>query len=76
MELFTLHNKQMEELIGNEYEDNTLKGYKTPSGDLTSYLIANYKVSDICIDAMDYNFIHSFGHHLKTFFSLYHEQNV
>lgn len=70
MELFTLHNKQMEELIGNEYEDNTLKGYKTTFRHLTSYLIAKYKVSDICIDALDYNFIKGFEHHLKTFFNL------
>lgn len=70
MELFTLHNKQMEEVIGNEYEDNTLKGYKTTFRHLTSYLMANYKVSDICIDALDYNFIKGFEHHLKTFFSL------
>ncbi|MES2873591.1 MAG: site-specific integrase [Bacteroidota bacterium] len=70
MELFTLHNKQMEELIGNEYEDNTLKGYKTTFRHLTSYLMAKYKVSDICINALDYNFIKDFEHHLKTFFSL------
>jgi len=70
MELFTLHNKQMEEVIGNEYEDNTLKGYKTTFRHLTSYLMANYKVSDICIDALDYNFIKGFEHHLKTFFVL------
>lgn len=36
MELFSIHNKKMEELIGLEFEGNTLKGYKTTHRDLTA----------------------------------------
>lgn len=66
MELFSIHNKNMEELIGLEFEENTLKGYKTTHRHLTAYIKFAYFTDDIAIDALDFNFINGFAHYLKT----------
>ncbi|MNK02919.1 Tyrosine recombinase XerD [compost metagenome] len=66
MELFSLHNKQMEELLGIEFEENTLKGYKTTHNHLTAFINARYSTEDVTIHQLDFNFINGFSHYLKT----------
>lgn len=66
LDIFNIHNRQMEELLGNEYEENTLKGYRTTISHLKGFLIAQYKAADICIDKLDFGFITGFEHYLKT----------
>ncbi len=65
LEIFRLHNKQMKELIGIEFEENTLKGYHTCLHHLTGFIGKNYKSADLTIDLLDYNFINDFNHYLK-----------
>ncbi|MEO6849400.1 MAG: site-specific integrase [Mucilaginibacter sp.] len=65
LEIFRLHNKQMKELIGREFEENTLKGYKTCLLHLTGFIRDTYKSDDLAIDLLDYNFINDFNHYLK-----------
>jgi site-specific recombinase XerD len=65
LEIFRLHNTQMEELIGKEFEENTLKGYRTCLLHLTGYIQKKYKSDDLAIKRLDYNFINDFNHYLK-----------
>jgi hypothetical protein len=65
LEIFRLHNKQMKELIGKEFEENTLKGYNTCLLHLTGFIRDTFKSDDRAIDLLDYNFINDFNHYLK-----------
>jgi site-specific recombinase XerD len=65
LEIFRLHNTQMGELIGKEFEGNTLKGYRTCLLHLTGYIQKKYKSYDLAIKRLDYNFINDFNHYLK-----------
>ncbi len=65
LEIFRLHNKQMQELIGKEFEENTLKGYRTCLLHLTGFIQKNYQSNDLSINLLDYNFINDFNHYLK-----------
>ncbi|WP_259065005.1 site-specific integrase [Mucilaginibacter sp. X4EP1] len=65
LEIFRLHNTQMKELIGKEFEENTLKGYRTCLLHLTGYIQKKYKSDDLAIKRLDYNFINDFNHYLK-----------
>jgi len=65
LDIFRLHNKQMKELIGKEFEENTLKGYNTCLLHLTGFIRQAYKSDDRAIDLLDYNFINDFNHYLK-----------
>ncbi|WP_419802806.1 Arm DNA-binding domain-containing protein [Mucilaginibacter sp.] len=61
LEIFRLHNKQMQELIGKEFEENTLKGYRTCLLHLTGFIQKNYQSDDLAINLLDYNFINDFN---------------
>jgi hypothetical protein len=65
MEIFSKHNQKMEELIGKEFEANTLKGYKTCVLHLTAFIKKVYKSDDRDINLLDFNFINDFNHYLK-----------
>ena len=65
LDIFRLHNSQMEELIGKEFEENTLKGYRTCLLHLTGFISKTYKSDDRRIALLDYNFINDFNHYLK-----------
>lgn len=43
----------MEELIGKEFEENTLKGYRTCLLHLTGYIQKKYKSDDLAINDND-----------------------
>lgn len=55
----------MKELIGIEFEENTLKGYHTCLHHLTGFIGETFKSDDRAIDLLDYNFINDFNHYLK-----------
>jgi site-specific recombinase XerD len=65
LEIFRLHNKQMKDLIGIEFEENTLKGYHTCLQHVTGFIGETFKSDDRAIDLLDYNFINDFNHYLK-----------
>ncbi|SJN21050.1 site-specific integrase [Sphingobacterium sp. JB170] len=66
MELFAEHNKKVEALIGNGFESNTLKGYKTSERHLKGFLKSEYEKSDIEISQLDHAFVTGFEFYLKT----------
>ncbi|MBD1421021.1 site-specific integrase [Sphingobacterium chuzhouense] len=66
MELFADHNRKVEALIGNGFENNTLKGYRTSEKHLTGFLRFQYGKPDIEIGMLDHAFITGFEFYLRT----------
>ncbi|MBT2621953.1 site-specific integrase [Chryseobacterium sp. ISL-6] len=54
---FEDHNKKMEALLGKEFKSNTLKGYKTTTNHISTYILKQYKTKDIDIMQIDHSFI-------------------
>ena len=57
IEVFDEHNVRMEALLGNGFEPNTLKGYRTSVFHLKEYLLKDYIIKDIDIRNIDHGFI-------------------
>ena len=66
MQLFAEHNAKVKALIGNGFEANTLKGYKTSEKHLTAFLQQQYGRTDIEISRLDHAFITNFEFYLKA----------
>ncbi|MCQ6961057.1 site-specific integrase [Mucilaginibacter aquariorum] len=66
MKLFAEHNDKVKALIGNGFESNTLKGYKTSEKHLTGFLQKEYGKTDIEISQLNYAFITGFEFYLKA----------
>jgi site-specific recombinase XerD len=60
------HNAKIKALIGNGFEANTLKGYKTTEKHLIAYLGKEYGKSDIEINQLNHAFISGFEFYLKS----------
>lgn len=66
MQLFEEHNMRLKSLIGNGFEENTLKGYKTSVKHLTAFLKTNFGKTDIEIQSLNHSFILDFEYYLKS----------
>jgi len=66
MEQFRLHNEQVQALIGSDYAPATFKRYETSYKHTLQFLEEKYKVSDIDITKLDYDFISNYEFWLKT----------
>jgi site-specific recombinase XerD len=66
IQLFKEHNAKVKALIGNGFEENTLKGYNTTIKHLTGFLQKEYGKTDMEIGLLDHAFITSFEFYLKT----------
>lgn len=66
MEVFQEHNTKMEALLGNGFQPNTLKGYKTSVSHLTEYLLKEYRTKDIDIRNIDHAFITGYEFFLRS----------
>jgi site-specific recombinase XerD len=66
MEIFHTHNNQMAELVGKEYAPGTLERYQTSFRHTESFLQWKYKVSDIDITKLDFEFISEYEFWLKS----------
>ena len=66
MLIFDEHNANVAALIGNGFEANTLKGYKTTKNHLEGYLQKQYKKTDIEITLLNHAFVTGFEFYLKT----------
>lgn len=66
MKIFQRHNDQMAELIGHEYSKGTYTRYKTVYTFALSFLQWKYKVTDMDITQLDYEFISEFEFWLKS----------
>jgi site-specific recombinase XerD len=66
LEIFEDHNRKVEALLGNGFEPNTLKGYRTTVKHLNAFIKSNYKNVDIPINKLNYEFIVSFEFYLRS----------
>ncbi len=66
MEIFKTHNDQMEELVGREYSPGTLQRYQTSYSHTLSFLQWKYKVDDMEINQLNYEFLSVYEFWLKS----------
>lgn len=65
MEVFKLHNGMVYNLIGIDYAQATYTRYETTKKHITEYMLKNYKVSDMLLTRLDYEFIKNFDIYMK-----------
>lgn len=66
MEIFSHHNKQVAELAGRDYARATVTRYETSYKHTLAFLEKRYKISDIDINELDYEFITEYEFWLKS----------
>ncbi len=76
MEVFQVHNDQMNSLVGKEFSRATLTRYITSFGHTRSFLNWKYNVSDIDISKLDYEFITEYEFWLKSVRNCGHNSTI
>jgi site-specific recombinase XerD len=66
IEIFRHHNEQVKELIGKDYSPATYQRYVTSKDHTQSFLKWKYKIDDIDIRKLNYEFINDYAFWLKT----------
>jgi integrase len=66
MEIFEEHNQQMKALIGHEFSPLTFERYTTSKKHTHDFMKSKYKVDDIDIKKLNYEFIHNYEFWLKS----------
>ena len=66
MLIFKHHNEQMAALVGSEYAPGTLERYTTSYNHTKSFLEWKYKISDMDISRLNYEFISEYEFWLKS----------
>lgn len=66
MEVFNLHNGMVYNLIGIDYAHATYTRYITTLKHIKEYMEKSYKVSDMLLTDLDYEFIRGFEIYMKT----------
>ncbi len=72
VEIFKAHNSNIEKLIGKDYAKPTLTKYITTLNHLEGFLKWKYKISDIVLTRLKYEFLSDFEFYLKTQKSIDH----
>jgi len=66
LEVFKLHNDQMEQLIGKDFAKGTHDRYVTSLAHTRSFILWKYGKDDMSIKDLDYEFIEDYSFWLKT----------
>ena len=66
LEIFQNHNEQMGKLLERDYAPGTLKRYETSLEHTRGFINWKYKVADLPIHKLDYDFISEYEFWLKT----------
>lgn len=66
MEVFKLHNGMVYNLIGVDYAQATYTRYETTMKHIKEYMKKKYKVSDLLLTDLDYDFIRGYEIYMKT----------
>ena len=66
LEVFQEHNKQVNNLVGQDFAEGTAERYRTARSHLAEYILFEYKRKDIPVKQVDYAFITGFEYYLKT----------
>ncbi|RYY00563.1 site-specific integrase [bacterium] len=65
-ELINIHNKMMNERVGIEFAPGTAKRYSTLAFHVKNFLKLTYKIEDIKLKMLNYQFILDFEHYFKV----------
>jgi|GEM_PF-2670097 len=76
MEAFQQHNDQPAMLVGKDFSPSTLERYKTSRDHTRSFLQRKYRVIDIDIKKLDYEFVSDFEFWLKTQLNCNHNTTI
>lgn len=63
---FAYHNKLLKDRVGKDYAPLTLTRYQTARRKVEAFLLYQYKEKDIPLEKLDYPFITSYDHFLRT----------
>ena len=66
LDVFKEHNDRIQALLGNGFEPNTLKGYRTTVKHLTAFISWKFKAEDIELHKLDHAFITDFDFYLRS----------
>lgn len=66
MEVFTLHNKKMESLIGIEYTKSTYSKFTEAKQHTEDFLFYQFKKRNILLEEISLKFLQDFDYYLKT----------
>lgn len=66
LEIFKNHNDQLMNLVGKEYSLGTIKKYTTTYKHVKKFIAKKYKLKDLPVKDLDYQFITDFEYFLKT----------
>lgn len=66
MEVFEEHNQQMKALIGHEFSHHTSERYTTSKKQTEEFMKWKYKVNDMDIRKLNYEFITNYEFWLKS----------
>src|ERR1035438_7662384 len=76
IEIFQNHNDQMKALIGNEFSKATFIRYQTTIGHTKAFLNWRYKISDINIKKLNFEFIADFEFWFKSVRKCNHNSTI
>jgi len=66
LEVFREHNRKMEALIGQDYSQGTMTRYETSLKHTSDFIKWQYKVEDMPVDQIDYNFVSNYDFYLRS----------
>jgi len=66
VEIFQEHNDKMAKLVGLDYAPGTLERYRTSLEHTRDFIKYKYKVTDLAIEKLDYEFIADYEFWMKT----------
>ncbi|HTK19676.1 MAG TPA: site-specific integrase [Mucilaginibacter sp.] len=70
--VYQYHNDQFATLVGKEFANGTLKKYKTVYKSIEAFIKHHYKMNDLPIDQLNYQFITEYEYYLKTIKNIQH----
>jgi len=76
VELFTIHNNDIRQLIGNGYALGTVKKFDTTLNHIVNYCKLNYHLDDVLISDVDHKFIAGLELYLKTIGKCNHNSSI
>lgn len=76
LEIFKYHNEQISALINHEYSKSTLKRYNTSLKHTKNFLRYRYKLDDIDITKLNYEFITEYEFWLKSVHKCNHNSTI
>ena len=66
IEIYDHHNKEFAQLVGKQFSAGTLKRFETCKNSMEKFLIWKYKIKDIDIKKLGYEFLHDYEFYVKT----------